>query len=116
MAATRQTITPRRSAAITRTLEEFGDLARFSFSALRNTPGAFRYTAEVLRQGSILVRGSTFFVTALCFWIGFSAVNYVYYTLKALGAADFIGVFTGIVTPRNSVEFAFGFGYAAKVG
>lgn len=107
---------PRRPRGMIRTLEEFGDLARFSIDALRNTPAAFRYTAEVLRQGSILVKGSTFFVAALCFWIGFSAVNYVYYTLKALGAVDFIGVFTGIVSARVATEFAFGFGFAAKVG
>jgi phospholipid/cholesterol/gamma-HCH transport system permease protein len=106
---------PRRG-AINRMLEEFGDLARFSVDALRNTPPAFRYTAEILRQGSILVRGSSFFVAALCFWLGFSAVNYVYYTMKALGAVDFIGVFTGIVSPRVASEMAFSFGFAAKVG
>lgn len=116
MAAIPETRTSPRLGGMTKTLEEFGDLTRFSIDALRNVPATFRYTAEILRQGSILVRGSTFFVAALCFWIGFSAVNYVYYTLKALGAVDFIGVFTGIVSARVATEFTFGFGFAAKVG
>lgn len=98
------------------TLEEFGDLTRFGLSAIAHVPGSFRFTAETLRQTSILLRGSTFFIVALSFFIGFSAINFAFYTLQALGAADYLGLFSGITTPKFTACATFGYAFAAKVG
>jgi phospholipid/cholesterol/gamma-HCH transport system permease protein len=97
-------------------LEEFGDITRFSGQALKATPSAARFAAETFRQTSILIRGSTFFICALSFFIGFSLINFAFYTLQALGAADYLGLFSGLVTPKFTASATFGYAFAAKVG
>jgi phospholipid/cholesterol/gamma-HCH transport system permease protein len=97
-------------------LEEFGDLSRYSVSTLRDTPGAFRYTSEVLRQLSILVRESTLIIASMVLFVGFSATSYGYYFLKAAGAGDYIGLVPGVVGARLIAALLFGYAFAAKVG
>jgi phospholipid/cholesterol/gamma-HCH transport system permease protein len=95
---------------------EFGQLTAFTFETARALPGAFRYTSEVLRQTSILVRGSTVVIMALTFLMGFVQTNFGYYFLQAAGASDYIGLVSGAATPRGTASFVFGYMFAAKVG
>jgi phospholipid/cholesterol/gamma-HCH transport system permease protein len=104
------------STGIRARIEEFGDLSRFSAGTLRDTPRAFRYTAEVLRQLSILVRESTLIIAMMVLFVGFSATNYGYYFLKSAGAADYIGLVPGVVGARLIAALLFGYAFGAKVG
>jgi phospholipid/cholesterol/gamma-HCH transport system permease protein len=97
-------------------LDEFGDLAEYSVSTLRQLPGSFRYTAEILRQLAILVRGSTVIIAVMVLFVGFSATNYGYYFLKSAGAADYVGLVPGVVGARLVAALLFGYAFAAKVG
>jgi phospholipid/cholesterol/gamma-HCH transport system permease protein len=99
-----------------RYLTELGDLSSFSLKALATTPGSVRYTAEILRQTSILVRSATFFIAALVFFIGFSQTTFSFFVLQAFGAADFGGAVSGIVTPRFTAPFTAGYAFSAIIG
>jgi phospholipid/cholesterol/gamma-HCH transport system permease protein len=97
-------------------LVEVGDLAVFSGQALKALPTAPRFMAETLRQAAILVRGSTLVIGAMTLFIGMTQVNFAYFFLRAAGASDFTGVFSGLSTPRAAVPIMFGYVFAAKVG
>jgi phospholipid/cholesterol/gamma-HCH transport system permease protein len=97
-------------------LIEVGELGGFvvgSFRALSSTP---RFAAEIFRQTSILIRGSTIVIGALVMFIGLTQVNFAYFFLKSAGAADYTGLFSGLTTPRAAVPIMFGYVFAAKVG
>jgi phospholipid/cholesterol/gamma-HCH transport system permease protein len=96
--------------------EEMGDLAVFAVEALRALPGVPRFAAEALRQAAILVRGSTFVIGAMTVFIGFTVSTFAYFFLRSAGASDYLGVFTGLTTPRASTPVMFGYVFAAKVG
>lgn len=108
--------TQRAPGVVQRNITEFGELAEFGVDTLRQVPGAFRYTAEVLRQTAILVRGSTLVIMTLTFLMGFVQTNFGYYFLQAAGAADYIGLVSAVGTPRGTAAFVFGYMFAAKVG
>ncbi|WP_354701408.1 hypothetical protein DSM112329_01720 [Paraconexibacter sp. AEG42_29] len=95
---------------------EAGELAIFTFRTFGALRGALRYPAEIFRQSSILARGSTGVIAAMCFLIGFSAINFAYYFLRAAGAADYTGLFSGLATARAACPVMFGYVFAAKVG
>jgi phospholipid/cholesterol/gamma-HCH transport system permease protein len=105
-----------RSNPLRARLEEFGDLTAYSATTIRGLPVAFRYTAEVLRQLAILVKGSVLIIATMVMFVGFSATNYGYYFLKAAGAADYIGLVPGVVGARLIAALLFGYAFAAKVG
>jgi phospholipid/cholesterol/gamma-HCH transport system permease protein len=97
-------------------LASVGDLTAFSAEAIRELPRTGRFVSEILRQTALLVRGSTFFLFLMTSFIGFSLASVGYFFLGSAGAADFVGVFTGLSTPRASTPFMFGYVFAAKVG
>ena len=97
-------------------LREAGDLAVFAGQAIGALRGVPLYTAEILRQTAILVRGSTVLIGFMCGLIGISAMNFGYYVLQAAGATDFTGIFAGITGPRAACPLMFGYIFAAKVG
>jgi phospholipid/cholesterol/gamma-HCH transport system permease protein len=103
------------SGALRDGLREYGGLASFSFSTLKELPGSARYASEVLRQAAILVRGSTLVLFVLPFFLGVTQTNYGYYTLRSAGAGDYAGLVSGVATPRLSALFALGYIFAAKV-
>jgi phospholipid/cholesterol/gamma-HCH transport system permease protein len=108
--------TARRTGATRRTIVEFGELTAFSLDMVRQLPSAIRYGAEVLRQTSILVRGSTLVIMLLTFLMGFVQTNFGYYFLRSAGASDYIGLVSAVGTPRGTAAFVFGYMFAAKVG
>lgn len=95
---------------------EAGDIAAFggrAVSALRGIPGDL---SEVLRQLSILIRGSTLIIAALCFLIGFALIEFGYYFLRAISATDYLGLVSGVITARGTAPLMFSYVFAAKVG
>jgi phospholipid/cholesterol/gamma-HCH transport system permease protein len=97
-------------------LIEVGEFASFVWQtlvALRRTPS---FASEILRQSSILVRGSTLIIAALTVYIGMTQVNFAFFFLRSAGASDYTGLFTGLTTPRAAVPIMFGYVFAAKVG
>jgi phospholipid/cholesterol/gamma-HCH transport system permease protein len=97
-------------------VDEVGEFSAFSGQALRQLPGTARFTSEVLRQTAVLIKGSTVFLLVMTSFIGFALASVGYFFLGSAGAADFLGFFTGISTPRASTPFMFGYVFAAKVG
>ena len=106
----------RKPGGLQTALIEAGEMAGFfgrSAAGLRHVP---RYTSEVLRQASILVRGSTLIIFAMVTFIGMASVTFAYFFLRSAGASDYTGLFTGIVMPRAAVPIMFGYVFSAKVG
>jgi phospholipid/cholesterol/gamma-HCH transport system permease protein len=106
----------RRPGRVRSVLLEAGAMVEFTTSTVRALPGVPRFTAEVFRQAAILVRGSTFVIAAMTLFIGMTQVNFAYFFLRAAGASDFTGLFSGLTTPRAAVPIMFGYVFAAKVG
>ncbi|HEX6389777.1 MAG TPA: ABC transporter permease [Solirubrobacteraceae bacterium] len=97
-------------------LREAGELAVFFVQAVAALRRAPRYTSEILRQTAILVRGSTLIMAVMSFLISYSVINFGYYVLRAVSATDYLGVVSGIITPRGTTPLMFGYIFAAKVG
>jgi len=96
-------------------LREAGELTKFSLSSVRALTGVPRYTSEVLRQASIMIRGSSVFVFFLSAFCGMSIVNFAYFFLRAIGASDFLGLTSGYPGPRQVATTLFGYAFTAKV-
>lgn len=100
----------------TRGLKELGELTTYSGRTLRGIPSTLRHASEVFRQLSLLVRGSTFLIFAMCAFIGVSGTNYGYFFLKSAGAADYVGLVPGLGISRLAAPLLFGYTFAAKIG
>ena len=107
---------PRKPGPIQSALIEAGEITTFAGRSIAALPRVPRYTSEVLRQASILVRGSTLIIFAMVTFIGMAAVTFAYFFLRSAGASDYTGLFTGIVMPRAAVPIMFGYVFSAKVG
>jgi phospholipid/cholesterol/gamma-HCH transport system permease protein len=97
-------------------VREAGELAAFAWAALKALAQTPRHVSEVLRQTAILVRGSTLIIGAMSFLISYSVINFGYYVLRSISATDYLGVVSGIITPRSTTPLMFGYIFAAKVG
>jgi phospholipid/cholesterol/gamma-HCH transport system permease protein len=107
------TTTPRERPG---TMEEIGELTIYAGRTIRSLPGAARYSSEVFRQLSLLIRSTTLLVAAMVMFIAIAATNYGYYFLKSAGASDYIGLINGLAGPRLEAALVFGYAFAAKVG
>jgi phospholipid/cholesterol/gamma-HCH transport system permease protein len=101
--------------AVSRTLEEAGELATFSARALKDVPGSARFFSETLRHAGTMITGSTILLFVMMMFIGASIANATYFLLRALGAGDYLGVISGYVVPRQVTAGMFGYVFAAKV-
>lgn len=110
------TATAYKAGAIQGALIEAGDLVAFAGATVVGLARVPRYLSEVLRQASILVRGSTVIIFAMVTFIGMAAVTFAYFFLRSAGASDYTGLFAGIVMPRAAVPIMFGYVFSAKVG
>jgi phospholipid/cholesterol/gamma-HCH transport system permease protein len=97
-------------------LREAGDMAVFSLRAIGYAPGALRYFAEVLRQASLLIVGSTVVLVCLVAVIGGECALFFVYLTRPLGGTDFTGFFNVPCGIRELFPYMFGYIYAAKVG
>ena len=97
-------------------VNELGDIAEFSGRAAVYSPGALKYFAEVLRQASLLITGSTIVLLGMMAVIGGECALFFIYVARPLGATDFTGFFAVPCGIREVFPYMFGYVFAAKVG
>ena len=98
-------------------LAEAGELGVFSGRAIAEVPGAFRFTAEILRQAGILIVGSAAVILLMQFVMGTICGTNAAYVLRTYGAAAYSGIYTSYCAVRGSlIGFMFGYIVAAKIG
>ena len=91
-------------------------MAGFSARAFAYAPGALRYFAEVLRQTSQLITGSTLVLLGLVAVIGAECSLFFIYLVRPLGATDYTGFFEVPCGINELYPYMFGYIFAAKVG
>jgi phospholipid/cholesterol/gamma-HCH transport system permease protein len=104
-----------RSATFADSIREVGELTAFAGRSARAMPGAVKYISETLRQTAIMIRGTTFLTFLLNLFFGAEIVNFLYFFINSIGAADELGI-TGYSAPRQLVTTMFCFIFSAKVG
>lgn len=97
-------------------LLEAGELVSFAGRALLGLAGAPRYFAEVLRQASILILGTTVVIVGMVTVIGGECGLFSVYLLRSLGAESFLGATPPLCGLREMWPYMFGYLFAAKVG
>jgi phospholipid/cholesterol/gamma-HCH transport system permease protein len=97
-------------------VREAGDMISFVGRSLLQLGGAWRYFAEVLRQASLLVTGTTIVLVAMVGVIGGECALFGVYFLRAIGGDSFIGISPPICGLREMWPYMFGYLFAAKVG
>jgi phospholipid/cholesterol/gamma-HCH transport system permease protein len=97
-------------------VREAGDIAGFSTRAILHAFGAWRYFAEILRQCSILITGTTVVIVGLVTVVGGECGLFNIYLLRPLGASSFLGFTTAICGVREMWPYMFAYVFAAKVG
>lgn len=96
-------------------INEMGELGLFAAQAIRALPGTLRYSAEVLRQTALLVKGSTAFLAIMQGFFSFAIVNFAFFFFRTIGASDYVGLSTGLIGPRLGVIAMFGYVFASKI-
>mgnify|MGYP001349951894 CR=1 FL=1 len=96
-------------------IREAGELAIFCVQALIATPRALRYFAEVLRQTALMMRGTLLLVFTMNVFLGITVGNFAFFTLRSIGASDFMGLVSGYGAPRQLGVTMFGYVFTAKV-
>lgn len=97
-------------------LAEAGDIARFSAETIRELPTLRLYLTEILRQCGVLIIASGAIIWSMQFVIGTMCGTEASYTLKAIGAPLYTGVFTVYCGLREMCPYMFAYIVAAKVG
>ncbi len=93
----------------------FGEAADFFWRVLRGTTSARPYVTEVLRQATILARGSVFIVLMLVFAFGLVIGVQSAYGARLVGAPSIAALGPAIGSLRELTPYAFGYMMAAKV-
>jgi phospholipid/cholesterol/gamma-HCH transport system permease protein len=95
---------------------QFGDAVTFSGSVLRGVGAATRrYLVEVLRQSTILARGSVLIVIALVFAFGLVVGIQSSYGARLVGAPSISALGPALGSLRELTPYAFAYMMAAKV-
>jgi phospholipid/cholesterol/gamma-HCH transport system permease protein len=97
------------------TLREFGELTEFSAKAVRQLPGSARYLSEVFRQAAVIIRGTSVLMLVMNMFLGMTVTSFAFFVLRELGATDFVGFFSGFLTPRMVAVSMFGIVFVSKV-
>ncbi|WP_200958857.1 ABC transporter permease [Nocardioides sp. Root190] len=93
-----------------------GEIAQFAAQTFRELPRVRLYTAEVFRQCGILILASGLIIWMMEFVIGTVCGTEANYTLRAIGAPLYSGVFTAYCSLREMAPYMWGYILAAKVG
>lgn len=96
-------------------LEEMGELCVFSWKATLALPGTMRYFSEILRINALIIRRTSFILLAMNVFLGFSVATFGFFFLRTIGAGDFVGVFTGLLTQRQVSMTMFGYVLSASI-
>jgi phospholipid/cholesterol/gamma-HCH transport system permease protein len=105
-----------RGGPVVRLLREVGDIVAFSGRAVFSAGDAWRYFAEILRQCSLLIVGSTVVILGLVTLVGGECGLFNIYLLRSIGASGFLGFTTAICGVREAWPYMFAYVFAAKVG
>jgi len=97
-------------------LTEAGQMAAFGGRAFVELGGAFRYSAEMLRQVGILITGSAIVLWGMQFTFGLTCGNESVYVLRGYGASSYAGVFSALCPIREATPFMFAYMVGAKIG
>ena len=76
----------------------------------------FKFTGEMLRQGGILVFGSTLVIWTLMFISGLQCGIEGAYFNRSIGAPAYSGIFAAWCDLREVMPYAFGYMMSAKIG
>lgn len=106
---------PRATTAVVSSLQEVGDLATFAGRTVTALPRTPRYAAEVLHQAARMISGTAPLLLVMNMFFGFTIVNFAYFFLRAIGAADYTGLATGLGVPRLGAVVMFSYVFTAKV-
>lgn len=106
---------PPPRAARTGFLDEIGELVVFSGRALAACVQTPRYFSEVLRLSARIVRRTSFLLLAMNVFLGFSVATFGFFFLRTIGAGDFVGVFTGLLTQRQVPMTMYGYVLSASI-
>lgn len=104
-----------RGGAFYEFLAEMGELCLFSGRALRALPGTSRYFSEVLRLNAKIIRRTSFVLLAMSVFLGFSVATFGFFFLRTIGAGDFVGVVTGLLTQRQVSMTMYGYVLSASI-
>jgi phospholipid/cholesterol/gamma-HCH transport system permease protein len=97
-------------------LAEAGELTVFAFRSLRALVRTPRYFSEVMRLNALITRRTSLLLFVMCFFLGLSAANFGFFFLRSIGASDFVGVISGLLTPRQISPQMFGYVISGSVG
>jgi phospholipid/cholesterol/gamma-HCH transport system permease protein len=97
-------------------LSEAGDIAVFSVKTIRELPTLRLYVYEIISQCGVLILASALIIWGMEFVIGTVCGTEANYTLKAIGAPMYTGVFTAYCSLREMAPYMWGYILAAKVG
>jgi len=93
-----------------------GDITVFSVKTVRELPTLRLYVYEIIRQCGVLILASAMIIWGMEFVIGTVCGTEANYTLKAIGAPMYTGVFTSYCSLRELAPYMWGYILAAKVG
>jgi phospholipid/cholesterol/gamma-HCH transport system permease protein len=110
-----EVVSRRRSGPLQDFLREAGDLMVFSGQTFKAMPGSMRYFSEVLRQSSLVTRRASLLLLAMNMFLGISVANFGFFFLRSLGGGDYVGIFTGLLSQRQTSVTMFGYVIAATV-
>lgn len=96
-------------------LNEMGELVVFSGQAMKACVGTPRYFSEVLRLTTRIIRRTSFLLLAMNVFLGFSVATFGFFFLRTIGAGDFVGVFTGLLTQRQVAMTMYGYVLSASI-
>src|SRR5438445_3838128 len=99
-------------------IASLGDIAKFAARVFYEVFGlrVFRFFGEALRQGWVLILGSTMVIWSLAFILGLQCGIEGAYFNRSVGAPACSGVFGAWCDPREGIPYAFGYMVSAKVG
>jgi phospholipid/cholesterol/gamma-HCH transport system permease protein len=102
--------------SIRRSVQTAGEIAQFSAETLRDLPSVRMYTSEIFRQAGLLIIASGLIIWLMEFVIGGQCGLEAHYTLEAIGAPIYSGIFTSWCGLREMAPYMWGYILAAKVG
>ncbi|MDX8153724.1 ABC transporter permease [Patulibacter brassicae] len=94
---------------------EVGELTVFSARAMVAAALTPRYFSEVLGLTARIIKRTSFLLLAMNVFLGFSVASFGFFFLRTIGAGDFVGVFTGLLTQRQVPMTMYGYVLSASI-
>ena len=93
-----------------------GDIARFSTRVVRALPDTRHHVSEIFHQAAVLIVSSGLIIWLMLFVMGSVCGLEASYTLKAVGAPLYSGIFNSYCGLREMAPYMWAYILAAKVG